>query len=408
MKTFLKIGFVLLLPVLNFMTVSTDDNADITNNADITDVDKHWIRKCGGKSQLECDQRTHFCDDRVDKCSRCTDFCSESRVKGLTQLEKRCYEVCPVWLYIEQQEKIQEESKPNSIQSSGQSAINTHFNPLASSSTITIPPYIVIGLLICFGALCLFGTVASIVAIFAMKLYITKRKEETTKEEEQKKIMKTAKGHNIHKTSSVMGGHHFTEVQRPLINPERSYNDRHDRDTHIEMDPIGNGHVLNSDKGLDSISEQTEDDTELKKIQYISHIHIWPILFQAQFQNISMKVVLCLFVAVIACIEACHVEIDNRSGYEVGWTLVFASKTNGYGLVDSGKRHTHNCNTCLPRDIYVTWNNVNCYIYVNCVSKPTIEVNIFPQSGGRWVMNLRNTATGKTTQCPMPAPRSYV
>ncbi|CAH1794389.1 unnamed protein product [Owenia fusiformis] len=121
-----------------------------------------------------------------------------------------------------------------------------------------------------------------------------------------------------------------------------------------------------------------------------------------------MKAIVCLLVAALACIEACHVEIDNRSGYEIGWTLVFASKTEGFGLVDSGTRHTHNCNTCLPRDIYITWNNVNCMIQVNCVSKPTIEVNIYPQSGGRWMMNVRNKSYGYTSQCPMPAPKSLL
>ncbi|CAH1784548.1 unnamed protein product [Owenia fusiformis] len=121
---------------------------------------------------------------------------------------------------------------------------------------------------------------------------------------------------------------------------------------------------------------------------------------------LKMKITayLVLGLALFVYSEACSVTIDNKSAYSVGWTLIYASAIRDQGNVASGARYTKDCNTCLPRDLYVTWNNRNCYLYLNCIDRPTVEVNIYPQAGGQWRMSLRNHQTGETSFCNMPSP----
>ncbi|CAH1798007.1 unnamed protein product [Owenia fusiformis] len=118
-----------------------------------------------------------------------------------------------------------------------------------------------------------------------------------------------------------------------------------------------------------------------------------------------MKIAASLFLglALFVCSEACSVTVDNKSTFNVGWQLTFAW-TNWHGRALSNKKDRHNCDSCLPRDLLVTWNNRNCKLYVNCIDNPNVEVNIYRQSSGQWVMNLRNMATGETSYCNMPAP----
>ncbi|CAH1791002.1 unnamed protein product [Owenia fusiformis] len=167
------VGAVMLCMVLTISPhLALADNVNSKN--DNTDA---WVMECG-KSKTECDLRNSFCEEKMDKCSSCPDFCEEWRIKGNIRLQQQCYQICSVWMYLNQERKIQE----------SQMSFSEMLHYATQMSTILL-------------------TVMAIVACFVITLYfINKRNQENEQmrceqrlltEKGEKPQLATVELHNI-------------------------------------------------------------------------------------------------------------------------------------------------------------------------------------------------------------------
>ncbi|CAH1796602.1 unnamed protein product [Owenia fusiformis] len=70
-----------------------------------TTKEKHkWIFECG-TSKIPCDTRTEFCEERMDQCIHCFEYCSDARIKGHANYQAQCYKHCSVYMRDKENEK---------------------------------------------------------------------------------------------------------------------------------------------------------------------------------------------------------------------------------------------------------------------------------------------------------------
>ncbi|CAH1796603.1 unnamed protein product [Owenia fusiformis] len=94
-----------------FTIVSKAPVSSLSTNQQTTTEKQDWIFPCG-KSKIPCDKINNFCEERMDKCIPCLEYCSEARIKGHENYQTQCRENCPVFMRDKENKRTRKLNNP--------------------------------------------------------------------------------------------------------------------------------------------------------------------------------------------------------------------------------------------------------------------------------------------------------
>ncbi|XP_059084385.1 uncharacterized protein LOC131881511 [Tigriopus californicus] len=88
-----------------------------------------------------------------------------------------------------------------------------------------------------------------------------------------------------------------------------------------------------------------------------------------------VRTLVLALVANLALTSGCEITVKNVGLKTFTWRISYAGVEGHSKELQPGESENHAC-TCLPHDMYVDYEDIYCYHYMNCINKNQYQVEV--------------------------------